>query len=408
MDRFGLLGRSLSHSHSPRIHGLLGGYGYSLFEKEPEEAERFILSGDWDGLNVTIPYKKTAYRLADEVSATAEKSGSVNTLVRRNGKIFGDNTDYYGFLCTVNRSCVEIKDKKCLVLGDGGAAGAVRAVLSDLGAGDIVTISRRGEDNFGNADRHADADVIVNATPVGMYPGNGESPVDLSLFPSLSGVFDLIFNPLKTKLLLDAERLSIPYAGGLYMLVAQAKKSYDIIKGEEADDSVIDENYELLKESVGNIVLVGMPGCGKTTIGRIIAEKLERDFVDTDALIEEDAGEIIPAIFENYGEDKFRDLETEAAKRAGAMNSSVISTGGGIVKREKNADLLRQNGIVVHITRKTENLSREYRPLSESADLEKMLAERLPLYEAISDLTVSNEGDPEEVADLIIEKTGIF
>ena len=406
MDRFGLLGRSLSHSHSPRIHGLLGGYGYSLFEKEPEEAERFILSGGWDGLNVTIPYKKTAYRLADEVSATAEKCGSVNTLVRRNGKIFGDNTDYYGFLCTVNRSGVEIKDKKCLVLGDGGAAGAVRAVLADLGAGEIVTISRRGENNYGNLNLHADAEIIVNATPVGMYPDNGVSPVDLSLFSCLSGVFDLIFNPLKTKLLLDAERISVPHAGGLYMLVAQAKKSSDLFTGSEKDDSVIDEVYSTLKREVENVVLVGMPGCGKTTVGRILADKLGKKLVDTDEMIEKDAGETVPAIFEKYGEAKFRDLEAEAAKAAGKLTSTVVTTGGGIVKRAGNFDPLRQNGTVVYLTRKTEDLAREGRPLSADADLEKMLAERAPLYEKISDFTVPNDGDPEKAADIIIEKLG--
>ncbi|MBQ6676731.1 MAG: AAA family ATPase [Clostridia bacterium] len=406
MDRFGLLGRSLSHSHSPRIHGLLGGYGYSLFEKEPEEAERFILSGGWDGLNVTIPYKKTAYRLADEVSATAEKCGSVNTLVRRNGKIFGDNTDYYGFLCTVNRSGVEIKDKKCLILGDGGAAGAVRAVLADLGAGEIVTISRRGENNYGNLDLHADAEIIVNATPVGMYPENGACPVDLSLFPRLSGVFDLIFNPLKTKLLLDAERLSVPHAGGLYMLVAQAKKSSDLFLGEQKSDDVIDEVYTALKREVENVVLVGMPGCGKTTVGRILADKLGKKLVDTDELIEKETGETIPEIFEKYGEKKFRALETEAAKASGKLTSTVVTTGGGIVKRPDNFDPLRQNGTVVYLTRRIEDLAREGRPLSENADLSKMLAERAPLYEKISDLTVSNDGDPEKTVDLIIEKLG--
>ncbi|MBR6915614.1 MAG: shikimate kinase [Clostridia bacterium] len=406
MDRFGLLGRSLSHSHSPRIHALLGGYDYSLFEKEPEEAEEFILSGDWDGLNVTIPYKKTAYRLADEVSATAEKCGSVNTLVRSGDKIYGENTDYFGFLTTVTRSGIEVAGKKCLVLGDGGAAGAVRAVLSDLGAGNIVTVSRRGENNYDNITRHSDAGIIVNATPVGMYPENGASPVDLSLFPRLSGVFDLIFNPLKTKLLLDAERLSVPHAGGLLMLVAQAKKSSDLFLGAEKDDSVADEVYGALKREVGNVVLVGMPGCGKTTVGRILALKLGKKLVDTDELIEKGTGETIPEIFEKYGEKKFRDLETEAAKASGKLTSTVVTTGGGIVKRPDNFDPLRQNGTVVYLTRRIEDLAREGRPLSENADLEMMLAERAPLYEMISDMTVSNDGDPEKTADLIIEKLG--
>ena len=330
----------------------------------------------------------------------------MNTLVHRNGKIYGDNTDYYGFLKTVLKSGIALRQKKCLVLGDGGAAGAVRAVLSDLGARDIVTVSRRGENNYGNLGLHADAEIIVNATPIGMYPGNGVSPVDLSLFPRLSGVFDLIFNPLRTKLLLDAERLSVPCAGGLYMLVAQAKKSSDLFLGAEKDDAVIDEVYGALKREVGNVVLVGMPGCGKTTVGAILAGKLGKKLVDTDETIEKTAGQSIPAIFEKYGEDKFRELETDAAKAAGKLTSTVVTTGGGIVKRADNFDPLRQNGTVVYLTRKTENLAREGRPLSADADLEKMLAERAPLYEAISDFAVPNDGDPQKTADLIIEKLG--
>lgn len=406
MDRFGLLGKTLSHSYSPKIHGMLGGYGYSLFEKEPDEVENFILRGDWRGLNVTIPYKKTAFRLADEVTKTAEKCGSVNTLVRRDGKIFGDNTDYYGFLSTVLKSGISVWQKKCLILGSGGAAGAVRAVLSDLGADKIINVSRGGENNYDNIDRHLDAAVIVNATPVGMFPETGVSPIDLSLFSRLSGVFDLIFNPLRTKLLLDAERFTVPYSGGLYMLVAQAKKSSDLFLGSERDDSVIDGVYASVKREVENVVLVGMPGCGKTTVGRILADKLGKRLIDTDALIEMESGEKIPSIFKKYGEEKFRDLETLAAKKAGKQSASVITTGGGIVKRSENFDLLRQNGTVVYLMRKTEDLAREGRPLSQGADLEKMYSERAPLYEKISDFSVSNDGDPEDVADEIKEKLG--
>ncbi len=267
-------------------------------------------------------------------------------------------------------------------------------------------MSRGGEDNYENITRHADADIIVNATPVGMYPGNGVSPVDLSLFPRLSGVFDLIFNPLKTKLLLDAEKRGVPSRGGLLMLVAQAKKSSDLFLVRTSDDAIIREIAAELEKRVRNVVLVGMPGCGKTTVGKIVAERLGRPFVDTDSEIERAAGEPIKDIFAKYGEEYFRTLEEKAVGDAGKLAGAVVSVGGGAVMREANRDALRQNGTVVYLTRKTEDLAREGRPLSADADLGKMLAERAPLYEKISDFTVPNDGDPEKAADIIIEKLG--
>ncbi|MBQ7474878.1 MAG: chorismate mutase [Clostridia bacterium] len=399
---FGLLGGSLSHSHSPLIHSMLGDYSYELFERDPDGAREFILSGDWSGLNVTIPYKKLAFTLCGEVSDTAEKCGSVNTLIRRNGKIYGDNTDYFGFLATVRESGVGIGGKKCLVLGSGGAAGAVRAVLSDLGAGEIVTVSRGGEDNYENITRHADADIIVNATPVGMYPENGARPVDISLFPRLSGVFDLIFNPLKTKLILDAEKRGVPSRGGLLMLVAQAKKSSDLFLGRTSDDAIIREIAAELEKRVRNVVLVGMPGCGKTTVGKIVAERLGRPFVDTDSEIERAAGEPIKDIFAKYGEEYFRTLEEKAVGDAGKLAGAVVSVGGGAVMREANRDALRQNGVVVYLMRDTGSLPREGRPLSEGADLSRMRREREPYYKAVADAEIEND-DPGHAADGIIE-----
>ena len=270
----GLLGRKLGHSYSPQIHACLGDYSYTLFEKEPEEVADFLKSGDFTGLNVTIPYKKTVIPYLDELSPAAKKLGAVNTVVRReDGTLFGHNTDYFGFASLLKRSGLDVAGKKVLVLGSGGASNTVTAVLTGLGA-EAVVISRSGENNYENLQRHEDAAVIVNATPVGMYPNTGVSPVDLKRFPMLEGVLDVIYNPARTQLLLDAEAFQIPCANGLWMLVAQAKESAEYFTGKSIDDAVIAKIYGTLAAQMANIVLIGMPGCGKSTIGALLAEKL--------------------------------------------------------------------------------------------------------------------------------------
>ena len=272
MLRCGLLGRKLSHSYSPQIHKELADYAYKLYEKEPEELEAFLRSKTFDGLNVTIPYKKAVMPLLNEISPEAAAIGSVNTIVSRGGKLTGYNTDAFGFTWLLQKSGVAVTGKKALVFGSGGASVTVQYVLKSLGADPVVVISRTGENNYANLDRHRDAKVLVNATPVGMFPGNGESPVDLSEFDAVDGVLDVVYNPARTALMLQAEALSIPHASGLSMLVAQAKKACEYFTGKPVSDTQIDRIEKLLSRQMENIILIGMPGCGKSSVGLALAE----------------------------------------------------------------------------------------------------------------------------------------
>ena len=290
----GLLGRKLGHSYSPQIHAQLGTYRYSLFEKEPEELEDFLKHGDFSGLNVTVPYKKAVIPFLDELTPVAERLGAVNTIVRKSdGRLLGHNTDYFGFQSMAERSGVSFFGKKVLILGTGGAAVMAKAVVEEKG-GCPILISRTGDDNYETLEKHADASVIVNATPVGMYPNNGVSPVDLSLFPKLEGVLDLIYNPARTRLLLDAQKLGIPTENGLWMLVAQAKEAAEYFTGCSVPDAKIGEIHRILSQQMQNIILIGMPGCGKSTIGTILAQKTEKVFYDADTLVCQLAGRSIP------------------------------------------------------------------------------------------------------------------
>lgn len=400
----GLLGEKLGHSYSPQIHAELADYEYRLYEKAPDEVEDFVRRGDWHGLNVTIPYKKTVIPFCDELSETAAAIGSVNTLKRRSdGTIFGDNTDAFGFETLLTQTIPDsITGQKALVLGTGGASVTVCAVLRRHGA-EVVTISRSGENNYENLDRHADARLLVNTTPVGMYPKNGVSPVDLALFPKLACVLDVVYNPARTALLLQAEKLRIPHAGGLTMLVAQAKRSSEIFLGNTLPDGEIARITKKLASSMQNIILVGMPGCGKTTVGALLAERLHRPLLEADAELVKTAGMSIPAIFENESEPGFRRRETATLSELGKKSGAVISTGGGCVTRPENYPLLHQNGTIIWLRRDLDKLAREGRPLSLGADLAAMYAVREPLYARFADFTVDNTGTPEETVDAILE-----
>lgn len=315
--RCGLLGKKLCHSYSPQIHSRLGDYTYELFEKMPEELESFLKHGDFEGLNVTIPYKKEVLPYCDALSDCAAELGAVNTIVRRpDGTLIGHNTDYFGFRSMLKRSCLQVNNKKVLVLGSGGASATAVAVLKKLGA-NVVVISRSGENNYNNLEKHADAAVIVNATPVGMYPNVGATPIDLDLFLQLEGVLDIIYNPARTQLLLEAEKKGLIVENGLWMLVAQAKESAEWFTGKVISDTKITEIHEALRRQMENIVLIGMPGCGKSTIGKLIAQKLGKRFVDADTFIEEQAGMSIPEIFETSGEEGFRNWETKILSQLG-------------------------------------------------------------------------------------------
>ncbi|MBP3376380.1 MAG: shikimate kinase [Clostridia bacterium] len=402
--RCGLIGERLSHSFSPQIHRHLSDYSYELFEMSESEVGEFLKSDRFDSTNVTIPYKKTVMPFLDEINDEAVRIGSVNTITRtETGGLRGDNTDYFGFSYMIRKSGIEIKGKKVLILGTGGASLTARTVSADMGAESITFVSRSGEVNYENVyEKCADAEVVINCTPVGMYPKNLVSPISLERLPRIEGVADMIYNPAKTKLLLDAERLNIKHINGLSMLVAQAKKACELFLGESIDDTEIDRITSLIENETMNIILVGMPGCGKSTISSLIAEATGRGLVDTDALIVEAEGRSIPDIFANDGEDFFRLCEHKAAEAAGKLSGKVIATGGGIVTRDENLDALRQNGKIFFIERELSLLSRDGRPLSQGADLSEMYEKRLPMYLKFSDFTVDNNGSVSDCANEII------
>lgn len=404
MLKCGLLGEKLGHSYSPQIHSMLADYEYKLFEKSPEELEDFLKSGEFDGLNVTIPYKKSVMPYCAELSPTAAQIGSVNTIVRRSdGSLYGDNTDAFGFENLILHNGIEVKGKKALVLGTGGASVTAQAVLKNLGASEVVVISRKGEDNYENIAKHADAEIIANTTPVGMYPNNGKAAVDLAQFPKLSGVLDVVYNPARTALLLQAEKLCIPCAGGLYMLVSQAKRSCELFTGKSIPDSEIDRIERVLSHQMQNIVIIGMPGSGKTAVSTMLAERLGRKIFDTDTIVSEKAGVTIPEIFAAQGEAGFRKLETEATAEVGKLSGNIISTGGGVVTVADNYELLHQNGVIVWIERDTNKLARDGRPISLSSDLNELYAARLPLYERFADIKADNNGDINDTVNAIME-----
>ena len=400
----GLLGEKLGHSYSPQIHAELADYEYRLYEKAPDEVEAFIRQGDWHGLNVTIPYKKTVVPFCDELSETAETIGSVNTLLRReDGTLYGDNTDAFGFETLLRKTYpADLSGKKALVLGTGGASVTVCAVLRKHGA-EVISVSRSGENNYGNLSLHTDAALLVNTTPLGMYPNNGTKAVDLSLFPVLEAVLDVVYNPARTALLLQAEELGIPCAGGLVMLVAQAKRSAEIFLGRTLPDSELERITGLLSRSMQNIILIGMPGSGKSRIAGMIAGKLGRPCMEADAELEKAAGKTIPEIFAEEGEPGFRKRETEVLADLGKLSGIVLSTGGGCVTRPENYPLLHQNGIIFRLDRDPDHLARDGRPLSRNADLHQMFAVRDPLYDRFADYTIDNNGDPEETVHTILE-----
>ncbi len=407
MKTYGLLGRKLGHSFSPQIHKALGGYDYALFEREPETVGEFLQGGSFDGINVTIPYKQTVMPYCAELSPAAEKIGSVNTIVRRpDGSLYGHNTDYDGFMYMVKTAGVDVKGKKTLVLGDGGAAKTVRTVLADLGAGEIVTISRRGENNYTNLDRHADAALIVNATPVGMYPEVDAAAVDLTVFPECEAVLDLIYNPARTKILLQAESLGMAAVNGLSMLVEQARCASQLFTGSVIGEGETARITAKIAAETMNIALIGMAGSGKSTVGAELARRLDRRFVDMDEEIVKKAGKPITQIFEEEGEEAFRSLETQVLSELSGQSGLVIATGGGVVTRPRNLPLLRRNSRIVRLMRPVEELPSDGRPLSQKYTPLKLAIEREPLYNSWKEIAL-DVTDPADTAERIIKEVGI-
>ncbi len=399
---YGLLGRTLGHSWSAPIHRALGCEGYRLIELEPEALGDFLRREDVGGLNVTIPYKREVMQYCDAIDPAAEAIGSVNTLVRRDGKLVGYNTDIDGFLYMLRRAGISLKGKKVLILGSGGASLTARAAARAEGAREIVVVSRSGPDSYENlADRHGDAEVLINTTPVGMWPHMDGAPVDLRLLPKLEAAADVIYNPGRTNLLLQAEGLGIRHAGGLPMLVHQAKRAEELFFDKTIPDGETEKITAKLRRDMTNLVLVGMPGSGKTTVGQELARLSGKPFVDLDGEIVKRAGKPIPEIFASEGEGAFRDLEAQVLAETCAKSGQIIATGGGAVLREENRTAMRRTGRIYRLCRRLEDLPTAGRPLSQAGKLEEMERLRGPLYEAAADADIWNDKSPEETAGRI-------
>ncbi|MDE7242587.1 MAG: AAA family ATPase [Oscillospiraceae bacterium] len=401
---YGLLGETLGHSFSPQIHQALAGYGYELLPTPPEKVEELFRQREFKGLNVTIPYKQTVIPLCDSIDPRASAIGAVNTVVNNGGHLTGYNTDIDGLIYLARRTGVDMKGKKVVVLGSGGTSRTAQSAAKELGASEIVVVSRRGENNYDSLARHANAQVLINTTPVGMYPNCGVSPVSLDAFPNLTGVLDVVFNPLHTALLMQAEKRGLPCSCGLPMLVAQAKRAAELFTGKDIPDSRIEEVLSELTAQLQNIVLIGMPGCGKTSIGAALAKLLRKRFIDLDGLTVQKAGKEIPEIFAGEGEAAFRDLESGVVREAGKNTGCVISTGGGVVLREENYAPLHQNGVIFHLTRSLDALPVDGRPVSQSTALSELWERRAPLYAAFADHTAGNDGTPEETLEKIVKE----
>ncbi|HBO62479.1 MAG TPA: shikimate kinase [Olsenella sp.] len=411
---FGLVGRTLGHSWSRQIHERLGSAPYALHELEPDEVAPFVRDGAWRGLNVTIPYKRRAAELADERSPRVERLGAANTLVRReDGSILAENTDVLGFFWMLARFCRRelgssvseaLGSRKALVLGSGGASQAVRLALEEYAGMDVVTVSRSGKETYeGLARRHADAALVVNTTPVGMFPNCPASPLDEATLSALTGlvaVLDVVYNPRRTGLLLAAERLGLPAESGIAMLVAQALYASELFQGRDLDDSLVAEVEGQIRAQTENVVLIGMPGAGKSSCGRALARLLGRPFVDVDEAIALECGRSAAQIIREDGEEAFRAVETEVTGRYAARSGLVLACGGGVVTREENRDLIRQNARVVFLDRPIAELSDDGRPMSQTKGVERLAAERMDAYRSWADVTLPCTGSPAGDAEL--------
>lgn len=407
--KFGLLGATLAHSYSPLTHSKLGDYEYNLYEKSEAELDDFFANGDWQGINVTIPYKKTVLKYCDELSSIARIIGCVNTIVRReDGTLYGDNTDAFGFELTLDSIHADVAGSKVIVLGSGGASLTAVYVLRKLRARSVTIISRTGENNYENLDRHYDADFIINATPVGMYPESDAAPIDLTPFKNLKAVVDMVYNPSRTNLVMQAEGLGIPCIGGMRMLVAQAAKSAELFIGVDTSIKKIKEIANSLMMDKMNVSIIGMPGSGKTRIGRNLSRKTGLPFYDSDEMIIQKTGRSAADIITQDGEAAFRNIETEILKEVGNKTGSIIATGGGSVTRKDNYRHIHRNGLVVWVKRDLSLLATKGRPLSEMAELSHMYTNRRPLYEYFSDVSVDNDSTIEKVVNEIIAVTGLI
>lgn len=400
--KFGLIGRKLGHSYSLLIHREFGNMQYKLYELEPEKIGEFLADPMVQGVNVTIPYKKSVIKFCDELSPLARQIGSVNTIIRRpDGSLFGHNTDAGGFEYMASSAGIVFEGKKVLILGNGGASATIQQVVNNAGARQIVVVDVDLDDNYNNLDRHFDSEIIVNATPVGMYPNTGEMLADPAVFPHCTGVLDIIFNPRRTAFIQAAEALGIACADGLPMLVEQAREAAALFLTMDIPTSETERVLSIIRRQTGNIILIGMPGSGKSVVGEQLSKLSGRKAVDIDAEIVRTAGRPITEIFEKSGEEEFRRIEREQIKLAGKESGNIIITGGGAVKDERNYALLHQNGRIYQISRPLEKLARDGRPLSVGADLNAMYLQRASMYERFRDSVIENNDTIESAAEKI-------
>ena len=403
--KFGLLGRTLGHSFSPRIHSALGNTNYELFEREPSQLQEFFADSELQGINITIPYKVNALEACDVVDPRAERIGCVNTMVRKDGKWHGYNTDYDGFVFTLQHAGIDVSGKECIILGDGASSATVHVALEDLGAKNIVHLSRKTAPFYGDAPNYYEtAQIIINCTPIGMYPHNPANLIDITQFSKLEGVVDLIYNPRRTILLLQAEMMEIPHCDGLPFLVTQGVEAANHFQGESFGTKEIEQILRDMRREKENIILIGMPGVGKTTVGKALGEEMGRTCIDVDHELEKEIGDISTYITEQ-GEPAFREKEAEMIAKLGTQTGLVISTGGGCVTVPKNYAHLRQNGRIYQLTQPIENLSTSGRVLS-SGGIERLreLEEiRTPMYESFAQSIVEHHRNAPETVAAILE-----
>ena len=403
--KFGLLGRTLGHSFSPRIHSALGNTNYELFEREPSQLQEFFADPELQGINITIPYKVNALEACDVVNPRAERIGCVNTMVRKDGKWHGYNTDYDGFVFTLQHAGIDVAGKECIILGDGASSATVHVALEDLGAKNIVHLSRKTAPFYGDAPNYYEtAQIIINCTPIGMYPHNPANLIDITQFSKLEGVVDLIYNPRRTILLLQAEMMEIPHCDGLPFLVAQGVEAANHFQGESFGTKEIEQILRDMRREKENIILIGMPGVGKTTVGKALGEEMGRTCVDVDHELEKEIGDISTYITEQ-GEPAFREKEAEMIAKFGTQTGLIISTGGGCVTVPKNFAHLRQNGRIYQLTQPVENLSTSGRVLSSGGieRLRELEATRTPMYESFAQYIVEHNRNAPETVSAILE-----